>query len=212
MQLNGHTTLNWFDGDITSIRWRENIDKFPLNFEILFWCNFDGRKIDVILTYFIRRNFDGRKIETVLACFVRRNFNDQKIDFVSMYFGRCNFNEQNIDVVSTYFSWHNFNERKIYIISFYFFRSNFDGQKKWRCFDVFFDANLMENWCKFKVLIFICFWKTKNCYRFDISFWKVFDISKLKPLELLFWPLFSFDVFFQNNSTLKCIRGWLYMV
>ena len=144
MQPNRHTTSNWFDGDITSIRWRENIDKFPLNFDILFWCNFNGRKIDVILTYFIRRNFDGRKIEAVSACFVRRNFNDRKIDIVSMYFGRCNFNEQNIDVVSTYFFWHNFDERKIYIILFYFFRSNFDGQKN----DVVSMYFLMQIWWK----------------------------------------------------------------
>ena len=69
-----------------------------------------------------------------------------------------------------------------YVILTCFFRHNFDEQKNWHCYDIFFDAVLIQKWCKFEVLIFICFWKTKNCCPFDISFWKVFDISKTKTV------------------------------
>ena len=46
----GHTTSNrhLFDGDITLIRQRENIDEFPGHFDLLFRCNFDEQKTDVV--------------------------------------------------------------------------------------------------------------------------------------------------------------------
>ena len=58
-----------FDIDVTSIYRKENVDNFPRHFDGHFQYNFDGRKIGVVLRYF-----------------VRRNFNEQNIDVVSMYF------------------------------------------------------------------------------------------------------------------------------
>ena len=60
---NGHTTSNprRFDVDITSIRRRPNFDEFPRHFRVLFRCNFDGRKIHVVFTYFFQCYFAGRK-------------------------------------------------------------------------------------------------------------------------------------------------------
>ena len=51
---NWHTMSNprRFDVDITSIRRRANFDEFPRHFRVLFRCNFDGRKIHVVSTYF----------------------------------------------------------------------------------------------------------------------------------------------------------------
>ena len=71
-QPNGHTTSNrcGFDVDITSIRRRANFDQFPPHFRVLFRCNFDGRKIHVVSTYFFRCNFDGRKIHVVSRTFI----------------------------------------------------------------------------------------------------------------------------------------------
>ena len=55
------TGTRWFDVDITSIRRRPNFDEFPRNFRVLFRCNFDGRKIHVVFTYFFQCYFAGRK-------------------------------------------------------------------------------------------------------------------------------------------------------
>ena len=151
---NGHTMSNQhqFDIDIISICQRENIDKCPHHFDVIFHCDFIGQKISVVLTYFPRRNVHGPKIDVVFMYFLQRNFDGKKIDVVSTYFARRNFDEWKIDIVST-FVW-----------------SNFDRKKNGRCFNVFFDAILMKNWCNFKVLILTCFWKTKTCCCYAISF------------------------------------------
>ena len=90
---NRHITSNrrGFDVDITSIHRRPNFDKFPRYFCKLFQCNFDGRKIHVVSTYFLWRNFTGRKIHLISTYFFQRNFGGQKIHFVCTYFYRCNF-------------------------------------------------------------------------------------------------------------------------
>ena len=77
---NGHTTSNprRFDVDITSIRRRPNFDKFPRYFRVLFRCNFAGRKIHVVSTYFFRFNFAGRKIHLASTYFSRCNFAGRK--------------------------------------------------------------------------------------------------------------------------------------
>ena len=51
---NGYTTSNprRFDVDITSISRRPNFDEFPRHFRVLFRCDFAGRKIHVVSTYF----------------------------------------------------------------------------------------------------------------------------------------------------------------
>ena len=96
-QPNWHTTSNprQFDVDITSIHWRPNFDDFPRHFHILFWCNFDGRKIHVASTYFYRSNFAGAKIHVA-----------------SIYFFQCNLSGRNMHVIFTYFSRRNFDGQK----------------------------------------------------------------------------------------------------
>ena len=42
--------------DFTSIRRRPNFDEFARHLHVLFRCNFDGRKIHVVSTYFFGRN------------------------------------------------------------------------------------------------------------------------------------------------------------
>ena len=128
---NGHSTLNrrHFDVDITWIRnIRPNFDEFPRHFHVIFWRNFDGRKIHVVSTYFFRCNFDGRKNNVVSTYFVRCNFDGQKIHVVSMYFFWCKFDGRKIHLASTCFFWCNFFHRNIHCVSTYFFRHNFDGQ------------------------------------------------------------------------------------
>ena len=102
---NGHTTSNrrGFDVDTTSIRRRPNFDEFPRHFRVLFRCDFAGRKIHVVSTYFFRCNFTGRKIHAVSAYFLRCNFDGRKIHIVSTYFFRCNFDGRKIHVVSRTF-------------------------------------------------------------------------------------------------------------
>ena len=103
----GHTTSNRrrFNVHITSICWKENMDKLPRHFDVLFRCNFDGRKIDVVSTYSLRCNFDERKIDVVSMYFVRRNFDERNIDVVSMFFFffRLDFDGRKINIVSVYF-------------------------------------------------------------------------------------------------------------
>ena len=140
---NGHTTSNprRFDVDITSIRRRPNFDEFPRHFRVLFRCDFAGRKIHVVSTYFFRCNFAGRKIHAVSTYFFRCNFAGRKIHIVSTYFFRCNLSGRNMHVVFTYI-----------------FRRNFDGQK----FDIVFgklqaNGNIREGFfwvCNFKQLTF----------------------------------------------------------
>ena len=100
-----HTTTNrcQFDVGITSIRRREDMDNFSHHFDVLFQCNFDEQKFDVVLTYFLLSNFDERKIDVVSTCFVQGNFDEQNIDVVSMYFFRLDFDGRKINVVSVYF-------------------------------------------------------------------------------------------------------------
>ena len=108
---------------ITSIRRRPNFDEFPRHFRVISRCNFAGRKIHVISTYFLRCNFDGRKIHVV-----------------STYFYWCNFTGQKIHVVSTYFFRCNFDGRKIYVVSTYFFSMYFVWSKYARCFYLLFST------------------------------------------------------------------------
>ena len=49
---------------------RRYVDKNPRaknsrRFDILFRRNFDGRKLHIVLMYFVRRNIDGRKIDVI---------------------------------------------------------------------------------------------------------------------------------------------------
>ena len=90
---NERTTSNprGFDVDITSIRRRLNFDEFLRHFRVLFRCNFDGRKMDVVSTYFFRCNFDGQKIHVVSTYSFQCNFAGRKIYVASTYFFRCNF-------------------------------------------------------------------------------------------------------------------------
>ena len=107
-----------FDVDIiTSIRRITNLEKFPLHFHVLFRCNFAGRIIHVVSTYFLGVTSLVEKPMLLPRTFSLCNFNGQKIHVVSKYFFRCNFCSRNIHGVSTYF-----------------FRRNFDGQN----FDVIF--------------------------------------------------------------------------
>ena len=76
------TNRRGFDVDITSIRRRPNFDKFPRHFRVLFRCNFNGRKIRVVSTYFFRCNFDGRNMHIVFTYLFRRNFDAQRFDIV----------------------------------------------------------------------------------------------------------------------------------
>ena len=100
-----HTTSNprRFDVDITSIRRRLNFDEFLRHFRVLFRCNFDGRKMDVVSTYFFRCNFDGQKIHVVSTYSFQCNFAGPKIHVVSTYIFRCNFAGRKIHVASTQF-------------------------------------------------------------------------------------------------------------
>ena len=75
-----------FDVSITLIRRRENVDKFPHQFDILFQCNFDERKIDVVSTYFVQRNFDKRNMDVVSMYFFWLDFDGRKTNVVSVYF------------------------------------------------------------------------------------------------------------------------------
>ena len=109
---NGHAMSNprRFNVDITWIRRRPDFDEFPIHFHVLFRCNFDGRKIHVVSTYFFRCNFDGRKIHLVSTCFFRCNFFRRGIHGVSTYFFRRNFHGRIIHFVCKYFFWQNFDE------------------------------------------------------------------------------------------------------
>ena len=48
---------------------KTNLDEFPRHFRVLFWCNFDGRKIHVASTYFFGRNFAVREIHVISTFF-----------------------------------------------------------------------------------------------------------------------------------------------
>ena len=100
-QPNGHTTSNprRFDVDITSIRRRLNFDEFPRHFRVLFPCNFDGRKIQVVSTYFFRRNFAGRKIHVTSTYFFRCYIDGWNMHVVFNYFFRCTCDGQKFDIV-----------------------------------------------------------------------------------------------------------------
>ena len=65
-------------------------------------------------------------------------------EFLLSLLFRRNFDWRKNDVVSTYFVRRNFDKRKIKVVSTCFVRPNFDEQRNGRCFDVFFDAILME--------------------------------------------------------------------
>ena len=85
-QWTHHVESTSIDVDITSIRRRRNFDEFPRHFHILFRCDFAGRKIHVVSTYFFRCNFDGRRIHIVSTYFFRCNFDGRKIHVVSRTF------------------------------------------------------------------------------------------------------------------------------
>ena len=136
-------------------------------------------KFNVISMYFLRSNFNGSKINVVPTYFVSFNFSEQEIDVVLTYFLRRNFDRRKIDVISMCFVQRDFKSTT--------FPPNFDGQKNWRCFHVYF----------YVILILICFWMTRNSCRFDIYFWKCFDIPKTKAVwnSLLDVISFRFDFF-----------------
>ena len=157
---NRHITSNrrGFDVDIMSIHRRPNFDKFPRYFCKLFRCNFDGRKIHVVSTYFFRRNFTGRKVHLSSTYFFQRNFGGRKIHFVSTYFYRYNFASRkstlfprtfiSVDLlvekstfVPTYFFRCNFDGREIYVVSTYFSRCNLFSWNMHVVFTYFFRCN-----------------------------------------------------------------------
>ena len=98
----GQTTLNQcqFNVSIGLIRWKENIDKLPHHFDVLFRCSFDGRKIDVLSTYFVWRNFIERNINVVSMYFFQPDFDGWKINAVSVYF-LVYFPSWHSDIVTT---------------------------------------------------------------------------------------------------------------
>ena len=52
------------------LRWHVNIDEFPRHIDVLFWCNFDGRIIDVILMLFFDIiSMDGKLTQLQRASF-----------------------------------------------------------------------------------------------------------------------------------------------
>ena len=168
---NGHTMSNQhqFDIDIISICQRENIDKCPHHFDVIFHCDFIGQKISVVLTYFPRRNVHGQKIDVVFMYFLQRNFDGKKIDVVSTYFARRNFDEWKIDIVST-FVWSNFDRKKKDVVSMYF---------------------LMQFWWKTDVTSKCWFWlvfeRQKLVAVMQFLFKMFLIYQKLQPFELQFW-------------------------
>ena len=136
---NGHTTSNprQFDVDITSIGQRPNFDEFPRHFRVLSRCNFDGRNIHVVFTYFSWRNFAGRKIRVISTYFIWCNFDGRKIHVVSTYSFRCNFNA-----------------RKIHVVSKYFYRCNLLVEKSTLFPRTFFDVISMVEICTLFLLTF----------------------------------------------------------
>ena len=61
---------------VSVIRW----SKYRRFFHVLFWCNFDGRKIHSVSMHFFWCNFFGRKIHVACRYFFRQNFEGQKFD------------------------------------------------------------------------------------------------------------------------------------
>ena len=82
---------------ITSLRRRPNSDEFSRHFRVRFRCNFNGRKIHVVSTYFFWCSFAVRKMHVVSTYFFRCNFADRNIHVVFTYFFRRNFDEQRFD-------------------------------------------------------------------------------------------------------------------
>ena len=91
---NGHTLSNQhqFDSNIISISQRENIDKCPYHFDVVFHCNFIGQKIGVDVTYFPRRNVQGQEKS---MSFLRTLFN-----VISMGKQLMSFQRTLLDVIS----------------------------------------------------------------------------------------------------------------
>lgn len=81
------------------------------HFNVLYWCNFDGRKINIILMYFLCHNFDRRKSNIAFAYFFRHDSDEQKIDNM-------------VDVILFTWFWWTKNRRCFDV----FFRYNFDGK------------------------------------------------------------------------------------
>ena len=98
---NGHTTSNprRFDVDITSIRRRANFDEFPRHFRVLFRCNFDGRKIHVVSTYF----FDVISLVEKFTWFPRTFFDVISMVEKSTWFPRTFFDVISLVEKSTWF-------------------------------------------------------------------------------------------------------------
>ena len=106
---------------------KKHIDKLPHHFDILFWCNFDGRKIDVIW----RTLFDVISMCQKSTSFWHTLFNVTSMIKIATSF-RCNFFELiSIDENSTLF-------RCIFLVQFRWktdltwariFWYDFEGQK-----------------------------------------------------------------------------------
>ena len=63
---NGHSTSNQrqFNANVTSICQKNNTDKFPCHFDILFQYNFGGWKIDMVSNYFIDAiSINGKSVQ-----------------------------------------------------------------------------------------------------------------------------------------------------
>lgn len=117
---------------------------------------------NVALTVF-RCKFDLQKIDVLLTYFVDVTLIGKK----SISF-RCTL----LGLISMGENWHRFHvlfsnllsRRKMDVVLMY----SFD------------EISMNANWWNFYVLILMCFWKAENCTCFDIIFWYVFDILRIK--------------------------------
>ena len=83
-------TSHWIDIDLIAILHRYVEENITTHFHIIstyfFWCNFDGRWIDVVLTYFIQCNLIEQKLDVFRVTFFDLILMDKKNDIVSTYF------------------------------------------------------------------------------------------------------------------------------
>ena len=64
--------------DFILIQQKENLNKFPCHFDVIFRCNVNGQKIEVVLAYSVWRNFDEQNIDVVLIYFFDLILMDEK--------------------------------------------------------------------------------------------------------------------------------------
>ena len=138
-----------------------------MSFRRTFWCYFDCRHIDVVLTYLLQRNFDWWKVDV----FWRTLFNVTSMSKKSTSFRRAFFDiismGRKINDILTLFVWRYFDERKIYVVSTYFVQRNrrkidvvsIIMQLRCAYFDVFLKDKKL---CFFWNLSLISFWYIKS--------------------------------------------------